>query len=281
MTAAPGPVCYGDHDVAVGNEILRTVVGSGLHGIAIEGTDDHDEMGVFIEPPQYVLGVHQAPPDMAPQDASRLGPYDDHTCRTQPDGARSGPGDVDLTIYSLRKYLRLATQGNPTVLLPLFAPEDDLLVSTGLGYELRDLAPRIVSRGAGKRFLGYLDAQRRAMLGERNNRANMPNRPELVEKYGFDVKYASHALRLAMQGVELMQTGRLTLPMPENDRALVRAVKQGEYDFQFVLDKISSYERLLITLVHDRRTLSPLPETPDFEAVTLWSISAHQRAWAH
>src|SRR5512142_1216582 len=32
-------------------EILRTVVGSGVHGIAIAGTDDHDEMGVYVEPP--------------------------------------------------------------------------------------------------------------------------------------------------------------------------------------------------------------------------------------
>ena len=33
---------YGDAQVAYDNEILRTVVGSGVHGIAIEGTDDHE-----------------------------------------------------------------------------------------------------------------------------------------------------------------------------------------------------------------------------------------------
>jgi hypothetical protein len=42
---------YGDRDTALSAEILRKVVGSGVHGIAIPGTDDHDEMGVFIEPP--------------------------------------------------------------------------------------------------------------------------------------------------------------------------------------------------------------------------------------
>lgn len=41
---------YGYRAVALDGEILRTVVGSGVHGIAIPGTDDHDEMGVFIEP---------------------------------------------------------------------------------------------------------------------------------------------------------------------------------------------------------------------------------------
>ncbi|HET6563038.1 MAG TPA: hypothetical protein VFG72_14270 [Marmoricola sp.] len=42
---------HGDSNVALPNEILRSVVGSGVHGIAIEGTDDHDEMGIYIEPP--------------------------------------------------------------------------------------------------------------------------------------------------------------------------------------------------------------------------------------
>ena len=84
---------YGNRDLAIGGEILRTVVGSGVHGIAIEGTDDHDEMGVFVEPPQHVLGVRK--------------PHDNYVFRTQPEGARSGPGDTDLVMYSLRKYLHL------------------------------------------------------------------------------------------------------------------------------------------------------------------------------
>lgn len=49
---------YGDRGAALAGEILRTVVGSGVHGIAIPGTDDHDEMGVYIEPPEVVLGIN-------------------------------------------------------------------------------------------------------------------------------------------------------------------------------------------------------------------------------
>ena len=89
---------YGDPAVAFGGEILRSVVGSGVHGIAIEGTDDHDEMGVYIEPPEYLLGVERH--------------RDDYIWRTQPEGVRSGPGDTDLVMYSLQKYLRLAIKGN-------------------------------------------------------------------------------------------------------------------------------------------------------------------------
>lgn len=52
----------------------------------------------------------------------KLHPLEHWVERTQPEGARSGPGDLDLVAYNLRKYLRLALKGHPTVLLLLFVP---------------------------------------------------------------------------------------------------------------------------------------------------------------
>jgi hypothetical protein len=155
-------------DVGLGNEILRVLVGSGVHGTAIDGQDDRDEMGICVEPPEYVIGLRQ---------------FEQFIFRTQPEGARSGPGDLDLIVYSLRKWVRLALGGNPTVLLPLFVPDELVVVSSELGDELRGMAGAIVSRQAGPRFLGYLDAQRDKLLGRRSG-AN--NRSELVERHGFD-----------------------------------------------------------------------------------------------
>jgi hypothetical protein len=48
---------YGDRVAADAGLILRSTVGSGVHGIAIAGTDDHDEMAVFVEPAAWVLGL--------------------------------------------------------------------------------------------------------------------------------------------------------------------------------------------------------------------------------
>lgn len=45
--------------VAVDGLILRRLVGSTLHGLANPGTDDRDEMGVCIEPPEYLLGLRR------------------------------------------------------------------------------------------------------------------------------------------------------------------------------------------------------------------------------
>jgi uncharacterized protein len=260
MTSSAAHTEYGDRDLALAGEILRTVVGSGVHGIAIEGTDDHDEMGVFIEPPEHVLGLRE--------------PLKHYVFRTQPEGARSGPGDTDLTIYSLRKYLRLATKGNPTALLPLYAPAESLLVVTPLGEELRALAPAMLSQRAVHRFLGYMNSQRERLVGNKG----LPNRPELVARYGYDVKYASHALRLAYQGLELMRDGRLTLPMPERERERVLRVKRGDVpEMADALDEIARVQAQIED--HLATGSSPLPAEPELPVISEWAVGAHRRHW--
>lgn len=174
------------------------LVGSGVHGTAVDAQDDRDEMGICIEPPEYVCGLEA---------------FDQYIFRTQPEGHRSGPGDVDLTIYSLRKWMRLAVQANPTVLLPLFVSDGDVIVRTAFGDELRSLAPSILSRRAGERFKGYLQSQRERLLFVRGGKHT--NCPELIEIYGFDTKYAMHVVRLGVQGVELLATGSISLPIRE------------------------------------------------------------------
>jgi hypothetical protein len=254
---------HGDAGVAGAGEILRTVVGSGVHGIAIPGTDDHDEMGVFIEPPTHVVGL--------------AGAVDHHVFRTQPEGARSGPGDTDLVRYSLRRYLHLATKGNPTALLPLFAPAEAVLVLTPLGEELRALGPAVLSQRAVHRFLGYLESQRERLLG-RGRRSHVPHRPELVARFGYDVKYASHALRLAYQGLELTRDGRLTLPMPDRERERVLRVKRG--DVGALAEVVAEIDEVRAEVEQRLRAgRTPLPAEPDLDAVSAWSVSAHRRHW--
>lgn len=253
---------HGNREVALRGEILRTVVGSGVHGIAIAGTDDHDEMGVYIEPPGNVVGIG--------------GSAQHYVFRTQPEGARSGPGDTDLVSYSLHKYLRLAAKGNPTALLPLYAPADAVITVTPIGEELRGLASKVLSRAAVRRFLGYLDAQRERLLG--HSKGKVPNRPELVARYGYDVKYASHALRLAYQGLEVARDGRLTLPMPSVERERVLAVKRGDVtELSDVLAEIAEVRGQVEDLLATGRT--PLPDAPDFAAISDWAVGAHRRHW--
>lgn len=264
---------YGDPD-SPSREILRSVVGSGVHGIAIPGTDDHDELGVYIEKPDNVFAVSDYYVD--PRDKKVKQRRMDYTARTQPEGARSGPGDTDLVIYSLRKYLQLALKGNPTALLPLFAPEDDLVTTTYFGDQLRANRDWFMSELSVKRFMGYMHAQHERMLG-RGKQNRVPNRPELIEKYGWDVKYGSHALRLAYEGYEIATTAHLTLPLKLEHREAVLAVKRGEVPREDVSEEITLVEKQIQKLI-DTDGLA-VPKQPNFKAIEEWSIWTHLRYW--
>lgn len=217
---------YGDPQIAQDGEILRSTFGSELYGLALpDAASDHDIMGIYIPTAEQVLGFL---------------PYrEDYVWRTADPGQRSQDGDTDWISYSLAKYLRLATQGNPTMLMPLFAPEDMLLSINHYGRELRGRREDFLSQRVVHRFLGYMDGQIKRIKGQ--SKKHVPNRPELIERYGWDTKYGSHALRLCMQGLEIVQTGYLTLPMPEEDRQTCLAVKQGAYSQAAVLGWCEEY----------------------------------------
>jgi uncharacterized protein len=238
--------------------ILRCLVGSGVHGTALEGQDDRDEMGVCVEPPSYVIGLRR---------------FEQYIFRTQPEGSRSGSGDLDVVIYSLRKWMRLALSGNPTVMLPLFAREEDIVSCTDLGNELRGRADMIVSRQAGRRFLGYIRSQRDSLLGKKAGRHT--NRPELVALHGFDTKFAMHMVRLGVEGVELLETGRISLPIREPWLTWLRELRQGRRTMEEALeaaaDLESSIERLLKT--------SPLPDRPRSDEANEWLVRAYLTTW--
>ena len=256
----------GSREIVERGTILRATVGSTVHGLHHGGQDDRDEMAVFIEPPEYLVGLARA---------NRGGLYgvEHHVERTQPDGVRSGPGDLDLVAYSLRKYVRLALKGHPTILLLLFVPDDHVLLRTPLGDELRELRPTLLSRRAGRAYLGYLRGQRERLLGTRGQKR--VNRPELVEAHGFDTKYAMHAARLGYQGLELLETGHLTLPMPEPMRSRVMAIRNGERRFDDVLAEIDEVERRLAQTLESTR----LEDEPDRAAVDRFLVDAYRRSW--
>lgn len=216
-------------------------------------------MAVFLEPPETLLGLR--------------GAIEHYVERTQPEGARSGPGDLDLVAYSLHKWLRLALSGNPTVLLLLFTPPEHTLLRTPRGQALQALAPAIVSQRAGPRYVGYLRAQKERLLGTRGQRR--VNRPELIEAHGFDTKYAMHVLRLGEQGIELMQTGRLTLPMPEPSRSRVMAVRAGDVRYDETVEAIEEVERRL----GDAVATSPLQAQPDHDRVQRFVLETYREFW--
>jgi hypothetical protein len=179
---------------------------------------------------------------------------------------------LDLTIYGLRKYCRLALKGSPTVLLLLFITGEDILEITPLGAELQALSPAFVSRRTGRAFLGYVDAQRRGLVGDRHATRTR----ELSTEHGYDTKYAMHALRIAHQGQELLRTGRITLPVAEPAREELRQIRRGQVPLRDILSRLHTAAAEL----EDTTLSSDLPGEPDWDAVDRFLVGAYQRAWA-
>lgn len=242
--------------------ILRGYCGSTIHGTSVSGQDDRDELGVCVEPREYVIGLKH---------------FETHVWRTQPEGVKSGPGDLDLTIHSLRKYVRLAAHGNPTIITLLFLPDEFVLECDPLGFRLVQHRQIMLSRKAGVSFLGYMTAQRERLEGTRGGRHGW--RQALVEQYGFDTKYAGHLIRLGYQGVEFMRSGVITLPMPQPMRDYVVAIRTGEVSLKEVLLRAGDLESDLRYLIDAPDTTSPLPEQPDYDAIDRFLIEVYESVW--
>ena len=242
--------------------ILLVEVGSTAHGTGIPGGEDNDEMGVVVEAPDEVLGIEDRGFASVMQ-------------RTQPEGARSGPGDTDRTLHSLRRFLRLAGSGNPSVLMALWAP---VLHATEAGLELRALGDAFVGRHVIPRYRGYMQSQGLRLLGLRgggHGRRGGGGREELIAAHGYDTKYAMHAARLGFQCVELLTTRTLELPIQGEPADWLRAVRRGDVPFDEWWARCLHLDAVLEAFEADER----IPAGPDSERITSWSIAAHRAAW--
>lgn len=241
-----------EQSVVEANTILRGVVGSTVHGIAIAETDDRDEMGIVVEPWEHYFGLRTR--------------FEQLVYRTQDEGKRSGPGDLDLVIYSLTKWAALALRGNPTILILLFLPPSAIIKQTPQANQLRQLKSKFVTAEIFDRYLGYMRQQRQRLV----NKTKMPNRPELIEQYGFDTKYAGHLVRLGLQGIELAETGQLSLPLKQVDKKLVVDIRKGLHSEQDVLAYAATLETRLATL----KAANPLPPV-DFVPIEEWVLDTY------
>lgn len=243
--------------------ILMVEVGSTAHGTGIDGGEDHDQLAVVVETPDQVLGLDQHGFKTVMQ-------------RTQPEGVRSGPGDIDRTLHSLRRFVRLAASGNPSILMTMWAPVE---FTTPVGDELRALGEAFVGRHVVPRYRGYMRSQAMRLLGLSgggHGRRGGGGRAELIDAFGYDTKYAMHCSRLGFQCLELLTTGKLELPIQGEPAEWLRAVRYGQIDFAEWWDRSLALDAELALIAEDE-SIRPDAERDRIDA---WCIEAHQRVWS-
>jgi len=230
------------------------VGGSELHGAKVGGTDDLDIYGVYIEPPNLILGLESMP---------------HFVWSTAGDDRRNGPDDVDVTLYSLKKWAGLACKGNPTALHFLFAKGT---VNSEIWDDVVTKKDAFLARACTRQFTGFADDQLKRMTGQKG-RGKKGQRPELEQKHGYDVKAAMHALRLLYECKELISDGSITLPRPERD--LLIRVRTGKYSMDSVL---ASAEKLFVEC-READKGSPLPSAVNRAAVSRLVTDCYLKAW--
>lgn len=230
---------------------LLTWRGSIAHGTYVppedpDAFDDRDLIGVVIPPTDHHFGLREY--------GSR---------GTQE--VKYGPWDVVL--YDHRKALRLLAKGNPNMLAMLWVPDEMHVVATGPGNLLIAQRRLFSTKRALPAFLGYAQGQLKKMRSGSYQGYMGEKRKELFDRYGYDVKQASHLIRILRQGVEFMVDGRMTVLRPDASELL--EIKQGGWSLDRVLAVAGDLEQRL----KEAGDESTLPEEPDWDAVNRLAVN--------
>lgn len=238
------------------NLIHLFVGGSELHGAKVGQTDDTDIYGIYIEQPDEALG---------------LDALEHFVWSTAGNNRRNGPDDVDITLYSLRKWAGMAAKGNATALHFLFAKPSEISPKTW--QKVQANRSIFLSRISAKQFVGFADSQFKRLTGEKGS-GKKGQRPEYICAFGYDTKAAMHGLRLLYECIELMKFGRITLPRPEKE--LLIEVRSGAWTFERVL----AQAQRLFKEVEDAVAGSPLPEKVDRRAISRFIAKVQLELWS-
>ena len=226
--------------------IYSAIVGSRGYGVAEESSDT-DIMGVGIEPIEDILGLRNFEQTITSDDTGQQ------------------------TIYGLKKYLRLAIRGNPTINELLWAPT--LVREDPYTAMLEGIKRELLSRRTLKSYFHYMDDQIARLKGERGQK-NV-NRIDLVEKFGYDTKYAYHIVRLGLMGQTIGQTGRIYMPVDDFHKEILIAIRRGEWSLEKVLETAERGKQGIEHWIHH----SVLPERPDEGKIEEVLIAIYRRAY--
>lgn len=100
--------------------------------------------------------------------------------------------------------------------------------------------------------------------------AKFGSRQELVSKYGYDTKFASHLIRLLKEGQELLSTGDLKFPL--RSRYLLSDIRYGKYSMSEVLSLADDVEKEVEGLYDTTK----LPHSPNRKLVEKFVIDTHK-----
>ncbi|WNO10846.1 DNA polymerase beta superfamily protein [Teredinibacter sp. KSP-S5-2] len=232
----------------------EVIMGSIAYGVSNDNSD-MDIYGFAIPPRDTVFPHLQGYIHGFDQELKPFNQFQQH--KIQDASGNAGKGrEYDLTIYSIIKYFRLLADCNPNIIDTLFVPRRCVIYSTALGELIRENRHLFLHKGCWPTFKGYAYAQMHKMKTKQPE----GNRVKLIEKYGYDVKFAYHVVRLLNEIEQIMAEGDLEL---DKNSEQLKAIRRGEWNQHQIETYFYEKEKSLETLY----TNSTLPIKADHNAI--------------
>lgn len=223
--------------------VLKVKAGSHAYGTNTEDSDE-DLRGVIIPPEEYFIGLKSF----------------EQYC----------PDDGDICYYDIRKFFRLALQGNPNAIEIFHSPR--LEVKLPFGGTILDMWNQVISKQIVKPHLGMAKAH--LMRLDKPGRNCGKKGRKMIERFGYNCKDASHIVRILHQCLEILKTGELTLPRPEAN--FILNIKRGHYKIETIVQEYVE----LKDEIREWEQKSELPDRPNFDEVSK-NVSSIVHGWIY
>jgi predicted nucleotidyltransferase len=145
--------------------ILLTAGGSVAYGMALPSSD-LDVKGIAVAPESTTLGFSQ---NFEQVDGEKhLDVFLPEVRKGQDRHLEAMKNGFEGVVYDLRKFMTLASKGNPNILEVLFCDDDDVLHCTSEGKKLRENRNLFLSQVVRHSYTGYAVAQLKRIKGHKN-----------------------------------------------------------------------------------------------------------------
>jgi uncharacterized protein len=169
--------------------------------------------------------------------------------------------EYDISIYNIVKYFQLCMENNPNMIDSLFTPRRCVLHTTSIGEMVRENRKLFLHKGAWFKFKGYSFSQMHKM----NIKNPEGKRKEMIDKYGYDVKFAYHVVRLLNEVEQILTEHDLDL---ERNREQLKSIRRGEWNIGQIQYYFNTKEREL-EKVYNESTLRHSPNEATIKTLLL------------
>jgi hypothetical protein len=137
-----------------------------------------------------------------------------------------------------------------------------------MGELVRENRHLFLSKKCWHTFKGYAYSQMQKM----NHKKPEGKRILTVQKYGYDVKFAYHLVRLINEIQLIMSTGNLDL---EQNREQLKAIRRGDWSQEKVVQYFEWKEKALEELYNDTKEIPYKPRTEEIRDLLFKCLEMH------